>query len=305
MEDESACSACHAALVQFLRYHAHKFKNGPVHTIFAGKDLDPDAVRKAELPYLIGNCTAPLRDYAPFCAGCPPIPSEIVKTLKGEVKLKIKYLGHSSFLITSKEYSLVIDPFLSGNPGAALKADEVMATHVLVTHGHDDHIGDAAAIAQRCKSTVYCTVECASLFPQGTILEVGQIGGFIPSDFGGVKFTAAAHGSNIPGGLACGFIIELEGKKLYHAGDTGLIMDMALLEEEQIDLALLPIGDRFTMGPKDALRALKLIKPRKVIPMHYNTMPLIQQDPEQFKKEAEAAVNTEVILLNPGGEYDL
>jgi len=305
MEDESACSACHAALIQFLRYHAHKFESGDRHTIFAGKDITLKAIKAADKPFLVGNCTAKFQEYAPFCKGCPPIPSEIAKTLKGESGLNIKYLGHSSFLITSKEYSLLIDPFLSGNPAAGAKADEINATHILVTHGHGDHLGDAAAIAQRCDSVVYATVETAGLFPEGVKLDVGQIGGFVPSDFGGVKFTTATHGSGVPGGLSCGFIIELEGKKLYHAGDTGLTMDMALLEEENIDIAFLPIGDRFTMGPKDALRAVKLIKPKQVIPMHYNTMPPIQQDPVQFKKDVEAATDAKVLVMDVGASFDV
>ncbi len=305
MKDESACSACHAALIQFLRYHAHKFEGGPVHTIFAGKDTSPDCVRAAERPFLIGNCTAQLWGMAPSCKGCPPIPSEIAKTLKGESGMEIKYLGHASFLISSKEYALLIDPFLSGNPGAAARADEVRATHIFVTHGHGDHLGDAVEVAKRTGATVYATVEIASCFPQGIDVEVGQIGGFVPSDFGGVKFTAAAHGSGVPGGLACGFLIEFEGKKIYHAGDTGLIMDMALLADEQVDVALLPIGDRFTMGPKDALRAVKMIKPRLAVPMHYNTMPPIVQDPEQWKKDVEAATTTEVSVLAPGEAFQL
>jgi L-ascorbate metabolism protein UlaG (beta-lactamase superfamily) len=218
--------------------------------------------------------------------------------------LNIKYLGHACFQIISKaasvEYSLLIDPFLSGNPASKVKAENVKATHVFVTHGHDDHLGDAISIATRCASTVYATVETGSRFPQAVKVEVGQIGGFVPADFGGVKFTAAAHGSSVPGGLACGFLIELEGKKIYHAGDTGLIMDMMLLGEEGVDVALLPIGDRFTMGPKDAVRAVGFIKPKRVVPMHYNTWPIINQDPELFKKDAEAATGTPVSVLTIG-----
>jgi L-ascorbate metabolism protein UlaG (beta-lactamase superfamily) len=214
--------------------------------------------------------------------------------------MNVKYLGHSCFVITSKVYVLLTDPFLSGNPASGAKPEEIGATHVFVTHGHDDHMGDAASIAARCGSTVYATVETAGRFPKGTTVDVGQIGGFVPAPFGGVKFTAAAHGSGVPGGLSCGFLIELEGKKIYHAGDTGLIMDMALLEEEKVDLALLPIGDRYTMGPKDALRAVKLIKPAQVVPMHYNTWPPIAQDPERFKKDVEAATGITVTILKIG-----
>jgi L-ascorbate metabolism protein UlaG (beta-lactamase superfamily)/uncharacterized protein (DUF362 family) len=305
IEDESACSACHSALIQFLRYHAREFEGGKDYTIFAGKDTNPNAVQAAENPFVIGNCTAKFRNAAPFCKGCPPIPSEITKTLKGEIGLKIKYLGHSCFLITSKEYSLLIDPFLSGNPAVTVKAEEIKATHVFVTHGHDDHFGDAASIASRCGATAYATVETAGRFPDGVTVEVGQIGGFIRSDFGGVKFTAATHGSGVPGGLACGFLIELDDKKIYHAGDSGLTMDMALLADEDIDVALLPIGDRFTMGPKDALRAVSLIKPKRVVPMHYDTWPLISQDVERFKKDVESTTGIPVSILTVGASLDL
>ena len=219
--------------------------------------------------------------------------------------MNIRFLGHACFLISSEKYLILIDPFLSGNPSAAITKDEVRATHILITHGHDDHLGDAVEIAKREDSTVYATVETAKLFPKEVNIEVGQIGGFVSSDFGGVKFTSAAHGSGIPGGLACGFIVEFGGKKIYHAGDTGLIMDMNLLEDEKIDVALLPIGDRYTMGPKDALRAVKMIKPKKVIPMHYNTWPLIAQDPNVWKEDVERETNTEVVILQPGESLDL
>jgi L-ascorbate metabolism protein UlaG (beta-lactamase superfamily) len=214
--------------------------------------------------------------------------------------MNVKYLGHSCFLITSKEHALLTDPFLSGNPASEASPGDIKATHVFVTHGHDDHMGDAVSIATRCGSTVYATVETASRFPKEAAVEVGQIGGFISASFGGVKFTTATHGSGVPGGLSCGFLIEMEGKKIYHAGDTGLTMDMALLEEEKVDLALLPIGDRYTMGPKYALRAVKLIKPAQVVPMHYNTWPIIAQDPERFKKDVEAATGVKVTVLKIG-----
>ncbi|MDR2522205.1 MAG: metal-dependent hydrolase [Synergistaceae bacterium] len=217
--------------------------------------------------------------------------------------MNIKYLGHACFLITSGEYALLVDPFLDGNPAGAAKAEEVSATHVFVTHGHDDHFGDAASIASRCKATVYATVETAGRFPKEVTVEVGQIGGFIRAAFGGVKFTAAAHGSAVPGGLACGFLIEVAGKKIYHAGDTGLIMDMALLADESVDVALLPIGDRFTMGPRDARRAVGLIKPKRVVPMHYNTWPIIDQNPEGFKKDVEAETGVPVTVLPAGGSF--
>jgi L-ascorbate metabolism protein UlaG (beta-lactamase superfamily) len=219
--------------------------------------------------------------------------------------MKITYLSHSSFLVSSGGHSLLFDPYFIGNPCAPVKPEDVSPTHIFVTHSHDDHLGDAVSIAERCKSTVYASVETASLFPEGINLEVGQPGGSVPAAFGTVKFTWAVHGNGTVGGLSNGYLITIDGFKLYHAGDTGLTMDMSLLEEEQIDLALLPIGDRFTMGPKDALRAIKLIKPKKAVPMHYNTWPLIQQDPLKFKSEVEATTGTDVIIMNVGDTIEL
>ena len=306
MEDESACSACHAALIQFLRYHTHEFAGGDkTYTIFAGKDIKEEDIRAAENPCLVGNCTAKFRELAPFCKGCPPIPSEITKTLKGESGLEVTYLGHSCFTIRSKEYTLLIDPFLSGNPNAASAAEEVEASHILVSHAHDDHIGDTADIAQRCGSLVFCTPEVSTLLPEDIKTEQGQPGGCIHTDFGSVRFTSAIHGSGAAGGVACGFVITIEEKKFYFAGDTSLTMDMSFLKDEGIDVAMLPIGDRFTMGPDDAVRAAELINPKVVIPMHYNTMPAIIQDPVQFKENLMEKTGIKTEILNPGEKMTL
>ncbi len=306
MEDESACSACHASLIQFLRYHTHEFSGGPkTYTIFAGKDIKQEDIEKAENPCLVGNCTAKFRDLAPFCKGCPPIPSEITKTLKGESGLEITYLGHSCFTIHSKEYTLLLDPFLSGNPNAAISAEEVEASHILVSHAHGDHIGDTDAIAQRCNSVVFCTPEVGTLLSETIKMEQGQPGGNIRTDFGNIKFVTAAHGSGVPGGVACGFVITIEEKKIYFAGDTQLIKDMELLQDEKIDIAMLPIGDRFTMGPDDAIKAAKMINPTMVIPMHYNTMPAIIQDPVQFKEKLKHTTGIEATILSVGEKLSL
>ncbi len=305
MRDESACSACQAALIQFLRYHTHEFAGGgKTYTIFSGTNIKEEDIRAAENPCLVGNCTAKYSDLAPFCKGCPPIPSEIAKTLKGESGLIITFLGHSCFTIKSKEYTLLLDPYLTGNPYAAMKADKVSASHILVSHGHGDHLGDTESIAKRCGSDVYCTPEVASVLPCVRAV-VGQPGGSIHTDFGSVKFTSAIHGCGVAGGVSCGFLITIEEKKIYFAGDTSLTADMAFLKDEHVDIAMLPIGDKFTMGPDDAVRAAELIRPGLVIPMHYNTMPGIEQDPERFAENLKQRTGIRAEIMQPGDSITL
>ena len=175
------------------------------------------------------------------------------------------------------------------------------ADFIFVTHGHGDHAGDAVDIAKRTGATVCCTVDLAEgvFGPAGVKVQVGNLGGTIPMPFGSAKFFQAIHGSGVAGCLSCGFIFEMGGKKIYHAGDTALMSDMALLAEEDIDVALLPIGDVFTMGPADALRAVKMIRPKLVVPMHYNTFPPIQQDPDAFAASVQAA-GFAAKVLSPG-----
>lgn len=219
--------------------------------------------------------------------------------------MRILYHGHSCFQVFTGAYTLLIDPYLSGNPLWKGSLADIKATHLLITHGHGDHLGDAVQIARNCGATVIATVETAGLFPQQVATDVGQIGGSIPLPFGRVKFTPALHGSGVPGGLSCGFLLTLEGKKLYHAGDTGLTMEFALLEAEQIDLALIPIGDRYTMGPEDALRFLELAKPKGVIPMHYNTFAAIEQDAAAFVAQVNRRALAEAALLEIGQSITL
>ncbi len=199
--------------------------------------------------------------------------------------MKLQFLGHACFLLDDGSHKVLIDPFLTGNPLAAATADAVEADTILLSHGHDDHVGDARAIAGRTGAAICCTVDLAAGL--GLDAVTGNLGGWLPMPFGQVKFVPAIHGSGVAGCLSCGFLIEIGGKRIYHAGDTALTMDMALLKEEAVDAALLPIGDVYTMGPADALRAAELIRPALVIPMHYNTFPLIAQDGAAFVAEAE------------------
>ena len=220
--------------------------------------------------------------------------------------MKISYLGHACFLFDDGKYKVLVDPFLTGNPLAAARAEEVEADYIFVTHGHGDHIGDAAAIAKRTGAVICTTVDLAdaALTQPGLEVVAGNIGGTASFPFGSAKFFQAVHGSGAPGTVSCGFVFEIGGKKVYHAGDTALMTDMQLLAEEKLDVALLPIGDFYTMGPRDALRAAQMIGAGTVIPMHYNTFPPIRQDPAQFVSALkEKGLNG--IVLDPGKSLEI
>lgn len=220
--------------------------------------------------------------------------------------MKIRFLGHACFLLDDGACKVLVDPFLTGNPLAAVSADEVEADMIFVTHGHGDHVGDAVAIARRTGAQVCCSVDLAEAVfgPAGVGVAAGNLGGWMTAPFGRVKLTPAVHGSGVPGCLACGFLFEMGGKKVYHAGDTALTCDLSLLAAEQVDVALLPIGDVYTMGPQDALRAVEMIRPALTVPMHYNTMPPIVQDGGAFAAAA-AAAGFPARVLEPGETLEL
>ena len=219
--------------------------------------------------------------------------------------VKISYLGHACFLFDDGNCKVLVDPFLSGNPLAGADARTVEADYIFVTHGHGDHIGDAIDIAKRTGAMICTSVDLAeSMGGQDLDIKAGNIGGTISFPFGTAKYFQAIHGSGAPGAVSCGFVFEIGGKKIYHAGDTALMLDMQLLADEDIDVALLPIGDFYTMGPKDALRAAKMVQANMVIPMHYNTFPQIRQDPDLFVKALkENGLNGTV--LNPGDHLEI
>jgi L-ascorbate metabolism protein UlaG (beta-lactamase superfamily) len=221
--------------------------------------------------------------------------------------MKLEFIGHSCFLLQEGDYKVLIDPFITGNPLVKTTAEEMSPTHILLTHGHGDHIGDTVSISKRTGAQVISVVEIAEqiLGPEGLNVSPGNIGGKQKTDFGSVKLVQAVHGSGVNGGLACGFIIEIGNKKIYYAGDTALMSEMSFFGSEGLDYALLPIGDHFTMGPEDACTAAKLLESEYVIPMHYNTMPLIEQDPNQFKEMVESKTNSKVIVMNPGEVLDI
>ncbi len=211
--------------------------------------------------------------------------------------MKLTYYGHSVFKLEHKGKSLIIDPFLTGNELAPIKAGDVKVDYVLLTHAHPDHFGDSVEIAKNNNAVVIAPFETAVICQdKGCAAHPMHIGGGHDFDFGRVKLTIAHHGSGCPenggmkcGGAPCGFLITMGGKTVYHAGDTGLFYDMKLIGEmNRIDVALLPIGDNFTMGMEDALKAVEFLNPGLAIPMHYNTFPVIQADPAEFVKMVEA-----------------
>lgn len=226
--------------------------------------------------------------------------------------MKINYLGHAAFLIEGSK-RIVIDPFLSGNPAAKTNPEDIKADLILVSHGHGDHFGDTLSIAKQSKGTVVSVNELAIFCANKGVNSHGMhIGGSHVFDGIKIKLTPAWHGSGYGGecpleylGTPCGFIFNLDGKTIYHAGDTGLFGDMELIGRlNKIDLAMIPIGDNFTMGPEDALEAVKMLKPGLVIPMHYNTWPLIEQDPLQFKSEVESKTGSKVAVITPGASLE-
>lgn len=220
--------------------------------------------------------------------------------------------GHSCFMLEHDGTRILIDPWLDGNPTADIKSGDVgKVDYILVSHGHSDHFADCVKIAKKTGATVISTFELVSFCQkQGVRNGHGMnIGGAYLFPFGRVKLTPALHTGSIAGDEegthttdCSGFLVSLDGgPSIYHAGDTALIMDMQLLQG-RVDVAILPIGDNFTMGPEDAARAVEMIQPEVVIPMHYNTFDVIQQDPEGFRQLVGDLARVEV--LEPGGSYE-
>ncbi len=226
--------------------------------------------------------------------------------------MRLTYLGHSCCLLETAKARLIIDPYLNDNPAAKIKAVDVKCDFVLVSHGHEDHSGDAVEIAKRCDATVIANYELAEyLGAKGAKTHAMNPGGAHNFPFGRVKLTLAHHTSSVEAGLhpiylgvPCGLLIQADGKTVYHAGDTALFMDMQLIGRAGLDLALIPIGDNFTMGPDDAVLALDYLKPKVAVPIHYNTWPIIAQDGAAFAAQAAKSAHT-VRALKAGESLDV
>jgi len=227
--------------------------------------------------------------------------------------VEIRWLGHSCFTISTGGHNLIVDPFLDDSPVAPVKAADVTADHLLLTHGHFDHVADAVSIALRTRAVVVANFEiCEWLKAQGVAEDkviAMNTGGQVELPFGLLKVTVAHHSSSLPdgsyGGNPGGFVLSLKDRRIYLAGDTALTLDMKLIGIGGLDLAVLPIGDLFTMGPEDSIEAVKLLNPTKVLPCHYNTWPPIEQDASAWADRVRSYTAAEPIVLEPGGTTTL
>ncbi|WP_026671612.1 metal-dependent hydrolase [Alkalihalobacterium bogoriense] len=227
--------------------------------------------------------------------------------------MKVSYHGHSVVQVKTANTNIIIDPFISGNGATDLKVDELQVDVILLTHGHNDHVGDTVNLAKRNQALVVAPFELATYLGwQGVNVHPMHIGGAHTFEFGTVKLTQAFHGSSytvedeqqiIYTGMPSGILFSNEGKTIFHAGDTALFSDMKLIgERHPIDLAFLPIGDNFTMGPEDAALAAKWLQAKQVVPIHYNTFPVIEQDPNEFVRLLNA---NQGVVLKAGEQIEL
>jgi L-ascorbate metabolism protein UlaG (beta-lactamase superfamily) len=218
---------------------------------------------------------------------------------------EVRFLGHSCFTLSNGDTTVLIDPFLTGNPKAAIAADDVTATTILLTHGHADHFGDVISIAKRTGANVVAITELASeIGEEGIDVTDPNLGGTAKQDWGWVKIVPAWHTSTTPKGTVntpAGLLISFQDTIIYHVGDTALFSDLQLVgKHHPIDLALMCIGGHYTMDRIDAVDAAQLVGAKTVIPCHYNTFPLIETDAEAFKSDVESATSSSVVILEPG-----
>lgn len=227
--------------------------------------------------------------------------------------VKYTFVGHGTHMLDIGGKQVLIDPFFTSNPMTEVSADSVNPDFILVSHGHFDHVEDLISIAKRTGAKVISNFEIVGWVQKQGIPEEQthpqHIGGGFTHEFGHLKLAIAHHGSGLPdgsyGGNPAGLIITAEGKRLYFACDTALFLEMELYGNTGIDLFVSPIGDNFTMGPDDALEAVKLVKPKVAVPCHYNTWPPIEQDANAWAKHVEAQTDTKVRVLSPGESLDV
>jgi L-ascorbate metabolism protein UlaG (beta-lactamase superfamily) len=222
--------------------------------------------------------------------------------------MEVQFLGHACFTLSDGDITVLIDPFLTGNPKAAIAAEDVPATTILLTHGHGDHVGDTVAIAKRTGAPLIAITELAGeLGEEGIEVTNPNLGGTVKTDWGWVKLVPAWHTSTTPKGTVntpAGLLINFQDTIVYHLGDTCVFSDLQLVgKRHPIDIALMPIGGHFTMDSVDAVDAAGLVGAKTVIPCHYNTFPLIEADEQAFKSDVESATQSSVVLLDPGQTY--
>lgn len=225
---------------------------------------------------------------------------------------ELTWLGHGGWSLKTGTHAILLDPFLNDSPTAPFKAEQVEADFILVSHGHFDHIADVPEIAQRTKAQVIAIFEIAEWLSSTHGIShtlAMNIGGGVELSWGHVKMTPAVHSSCLPdgtyGGEPAGFKLEIDEKRMYFACDTGLFSDMQYLGHDGLDLAVVPIGDLFTMGPIDAIEAIKLLKPRRVAPAHYNTWPPIEQDVAAWAERVRSETSAEPVVLEPGQSFTI
>lgn len=225
--------------------------------------------------------------------------------------IKYTFVGHATYILEIGGKTIVIDPFFTSNPLTQISADSVNPDFIIVSHGHFDHVEDLVAMAKRTGAKVISNFEIVGWLQKQGIENVHpqHLGGGFTHEFGHLKLTIAHHGSGLPdgsyGGNPAGLLITAEGKRLYFACDTALFLEMELYGRGGVDLFVVPIGDNFTMGPDDALEAVKMVKPKVAVPCHYNTWPPIVQDADAWAKRVEAETDTKVHALAPGESIDI
>jgi L-ascorbate metabolism protein UlaG (beta-lactamase superfamily) len=228
------------------------------------------------------------------------------------MSIEIKWHGHNTWELKTSDHNLIIDPFFDDNPACPVAAGDVAADFILISHGHFDHIADAAAVANRTGATCIAIFEIAQWLAEKHQVQntVGMnIGGSTRQSFGEMKLTQAWHSSQLPdgsyGGEPAGILLTIDSKKIYFACDTALFSDMEMIGKIGIDLAIVPIGDLFTMGPEDSVQAVKWINPRIAMPCHYNTWPPIEQDAQAWAEQLKRNTDATPVVLNSGESYSL